>query len=187
MDVFLLPKKKGYRLYAPEPEPLEADKGQGDGGVVDTARRVYRATTAKSRRTERLLRELGERETLRVVHSSALSESRAREIYEGLVEAEVRKHKRWLWVDGAAIPFSALLTLVPGPNVVLAYLAWRTVAHYKGKKAGEKAAEAEVRFLEDEKLRELERLVRQPICFGRVRKIRALGESMGLAALDRAY
>jgi len=37
---------------------------------------------------------------------------------------------------GVLLPFSIPLTLIPGPNLVLFYLAWRTWSHYQSQKGG---------------------------------------------------
>ena len=89
-------------------------------------------------------------------------------------------------VNTAALPLAVPLSLVPGPNLLLGYLAWRSVIHYKTKKAGERAAGLEIDFFPEGLLAELVDLVgRWP--FRVKHRIRELGQKLGLAHLDRVY
>ena len=107
-------------------------------------------------------------------------------MYGAVIQKETAKHKKWMILNTAALPVAVPLSLIPGPNLLLAYLAWRGVSHYKTKKASEKAAEIEIDFVPDVRLAELVDLVsRWP--FRAKRRIRKLGDNLGLARLDRAY
>jgi hypothetical protein len=46
------------------------------------------------------------------------------------MQADYDKHRRWLAIDGTLFVLSGLLMLVPGPNVLAYYLAFRLVGHY---------------------------------------------------------
>ena len=122
---------------------------------------------------------------MRILYPASLSDAGARRIYDRLIERETAKHKKWLVVNAAAMPISVPLFLVPGPNVVLAYLAWRTVTHYQTKKAGEKAAELEIVFVPEALLDELVAIVHKRPLFWPKKRIRKLGRKLGLEHLDR--
>lgn len=195
MDVYLLPRRSGeYFLHAGElvaPTPEESDPSDSKTRKLWAfSRKAYHRLTRARRMREALLSSLGAREPLRIriLHPSSLSETEARRIYADLIARETQKHKKWMVASTAAIPLAVPLTLIPGPNVLLAYLAWRSVVHYKTKKAGERASAPElaVTFVPEPRLDELVTLVKRwP--FRARRRIRELGHALGLPDLDRAY
>ena len=89
--------------------------------------------------------------------------------------------------NAAAVPVSVPLSLIPGPNLLLAYLAWRSVTHYQSRKAGQRETELPIDLVPETVLAELADLVQRRIPFRRKRRIRKLGEELGLANLDQAY
>ena len=89
--------------------------------------------------------------------------------------------------NAAAVPVSVPLSLIPGPNLLLGYLAWRSVTHYQSPKAGQRATELPIDLVPETVLAELADLVQRRIPFRRKRRIRKLGEELGLANLDQAY
>ena len=97
------------------------------------------------------------------------------------------KHRKWMWVNAAALPASVPLGLIPGPNLLLGYLAFRSVSHYRAKKAGERAAGLEVVFRPESLLAELEEVLALRSPFGRAERIRRLGDKLGIEALDALY
>jgi hypothetical protein len=55
------------------------------------------------------------------------------------MQSDYEKHRFWLIVDGLLFVASGLLVIVPGPNVIGYYFAFRVVGHYlswKGAKQG---------------------------------------------------
>jgi hypothetical protein len=44
--------------------------------------------------------------------------------------ADYDHHRRWLVIDGILFVLSAILVVLPGPNVAAYYLAFRVVGHY---------------------------------------------------------
>lgn len=194
MDVYLLPRPDGrYFLYAPGVLSEASEKGGGGDSLgrrlLTTARDAYSWATRSRRRKERLLKTLGEleKEPIRIHYPSSTSAENARRVYRELVEEEIRKHRKWMIASTAALPASVPLSLIPGPNVLLGYLAWRSVVHYRSKKAGERAAAIELDFVPDTTLSELETVVREQTRFRRRERIRKLGERLGLEQLDEAY
>ncbi|HXV63857.1 MAG TPA: hypothetical protein VEK15_24365 [Vicinamibacteria bacterium] len=193
MDVYLLPTRAGhYFLYAGELGTAFEDREPGTGSdstgkrLVALLRKGFHRVTWSRRQKELLLQSLGALERVRVLYPSSLSAANARGIFDDLVESEIAKHKKWMVVNTAAIPVAVPLSLVPGPNLLLAYLAWRSLTHYKTKKAGERAAGLPVDFVAEPRLNELVDLVRRWPMRARLR-IRELGESLGFDRLDRAY
>ncbi len=91
------------------------------------ARRAYEWVSEHRRRRELLLKSLGEIERVRIHYPSAMSEAQARSAYDGLIQASIEKHRKWMIANAAAVPVSVPLSLIPGPNLLLGYLAWRSV------------------------------------------------------------
>ncbi len=116
-----------------------------------------------------------------------MSEDQARSVYDGLIQAAIEKHGKWMIANAAAVPISVPLSLVPGPNLLLGYLAWRSVSHYQSRKAGQRATELPVDFVPETVLSELVDLLQQRTLVRRKRRIRKLGEELGLVNLDQAY
>lgn len=210
MDIYLLPQKRnGYILYSEDirmPETIAAPEAQkdgdpdltatpGDGGKAKFRTRLweglkagYRAATLERSRVEQMLQDAGEMPALRVYFSDHLSEAEAKEIYRQLIEAQVRKHKRWMMVDGALLPLGVLFTVVPGPNFLLAYLAWRTLSHYKLQKKGRRALDDNgATYIPEPMLRQLTLLLRKRFSWNRKGKIRRMGLALGLEQLEQVY
>ena len=133
------------------------------------------------------MKTLGEIERVRIHYPSAMSEAQAQSVYDGLIRAAIEKHGKWMIANAAAIPVSVPLSLVPGPNLLLGYLAWRSVSHYQSRRAGQRATALPIDFVEETVLSELADLLQQRTLFRRKRRIRKLGEELGLVNLDQAY
>jgi hypothetical protein len=116
-----------------------------------------------------------------------MSEAQARTAYDGLIQAAIEKHGRWMIVNAAAVPVSVPLSLIPGPNLLLGYLAWRSVSHYQSRRAGQRATELSIDFVPETVLSTLAELVQRRTLFHRKRTIRKLGKELGLVNLDQAY
>jgi hypothetical protein len=211
LTVYLLPTTRGrWRLVAPEieaalaaeaeeppPEDREESGGRdeatgeeaGRPGVLRRGLRwSLRRMRARGGATERVLRELRLPETVEVVHPAGLPTHAARRIYRERVEAAVRHHRRWLVVDGVLLPVSVLLSVVPGPNLLLPYLAWRTLAHWRGQSGASRAltgADLESTFVAEPTLDPLLDLAARRFVFHRKRRLREIGDRAGIPDLDR--
>lgn len=214
LTVYLLPAKRGrYRLVAPELEKelatrLEEDGAEtedaaretvsdsapepdGDDADESAARHAWRAAVrwlkARGGATERVLKELRAPERVEVVHPAGLPRHAAHRIYRQKVEESVRRHRRWLLVDGALLPVSVVFSLVPGPNVLLPYLAWRALSHWRGQAGGARGldeSEIDVTFVAAPELDPLLDLAEKRFVLGRGRRLREIGERVGLPGLD---
>lgn len=204
LSVYLLPARRGrYRLVSPELEerlaataetgesPTEERPKEGAGdesGQPGFLRRSWLWLKARGGAGERVLRELRLPEAIEVVHPAGLPEHAARRIFRQRVEAAVRHHRRWLVVDGALLPVSVVLSLVPGPNLVLPYLAWRTLAHWRGQSGGSRALDGAgpaSTFVAEPALDPLLDLAKRRIVLHRRRRLREIGERAGIPDLDR--
>jgi hypothetical protein len=92
-------------------------------------RRVMR-WVAESIAEQRLLWLLGRQHDVGFVHPDDLTEAQAREILRRRLNRDFERHRFWLAIDSLGLIASAALTLVPGPNVVAYYFAFRIGGHY---------------------------------------------------------
>ena len=125
MNIYLLPRKKGkYLLHSKEfqNESSKDDvpqKPRKYNRLLNLVKSGYKSVTAKRERNEKLLKEMTSLSQINVYYPSNLSEEEASEIYNDLIQSQIKKHKRWLIMDGALLLLSAILTLVPGPNLLM--------------------------------------------------------------------
>lgn len=169
------------------PQQKESDEPKKQGNFLRLIKSGYKKATAERTRNEKLLKEMKELSQMTVYYQANLSEENAHDIYDDLIRSQIKKHKRWLIVDGALLPLSAILSLIPGPNLLMAYLAWRTLAHYKTKKGGERAASGlEISFVKESQLEKLYEFVNRRFVFNRREKINAIGEEIGITNLHRS-
>lgn len=92
-------------------------------------RRALRVV-AESIAEQRLLWHMRRQHAAVAVHPEDLSADDALAIVRPALQADFEKHRRWLVIDCALLIVSAALILVPGPNVLGYYFAFRVVGHY---------------------------------------------------------
>lgn len=79
---------------------------------------------------QRLLWHLRRQHAVTLVYPSDLDEARAREILVAALQRDGDRHRRWLIVNAGLLVASSVLTLIPGPNIIWWYFAFRVVGHY---------------------------------------------------------
>lgn len=158
MIVYLVPVGRDqYELYSEAPEDSEPSS-RADGGffsrhaarfrgrwhaAVDAARRAEPSTRWLARVRDRLVSQivetvaeqrtlwaLGREDAAAAAYPSNLDAATAHAIVSAALAAARRHHLRWLIVDASVFVLSGLLVLVPGPNLVAYYFAFRLVGHY---------------------------------------------------------
>lgn len=174
MDAYLLPRRDGtFFPYSGDLQPPATSAADPTDGLARRAlahlRHAYEWVSQRRRRREYLLKSLGEITTVRVHHAATLSDAQARSAYDDLIQAAIDKHQKWMIANAAALPLSVPLSLVPGPNVLLGYLAWRSVIHYQSRKAGQRATALHIDLVPEPTLSNLTDLVRRRTLFGRER------------------
>jgi hypothetical protein len=110
-----------------QPPPLP------EGGSPSLYQRAKRATLRRIAETiaeQRLLWHLRRQETAVGWYPADLSQEAALRVLRVSLGADYDHHRRWLVIDGILFVLSGALVLVPGPNVVAYYLAFRLVGHY---------------------------------------------------------
>lgn len=119
-------------------------------------------------------------------YPSTLDADRARAILDALLAHARRHHLRWLVVDLILLTASGILFVVPGPNVVAYYIAFRLVGHLQSWRGARRAIEAIAWTLEpDTGLAELASLVDVPRK-ERARRVAAIAARLNLRRL-RAF
>jgi len=105
------------------------DDEQEHGWFERLKRRALRVV-AESIAEQRLLWQMRRQHAAVLVHPEDLTGESALGILRPAMKADFEKHRRWLVIDGVLVLLSALLILVPGPNVIGYYFAFRFVGHY---------------------------------------------------------
>jgi len=100
-----------------------------DGWVARAKARTMR-WVAEAIAEQRLLWHLRRQTEACLFYPDDLDEARAMAELRRQLTRDYEKHRRWLIVDGLLFILSGLLMLVPGPNVVAYYFAFRLVGHF---------------------------------------------------------
>lgn len=114
---------------------IERDRARHDDedasrGWFDRVKRRAMRVIAESIAEQRLLWHMRRQREAVVVHPADLDSDQALAQVRLAMQADFEKHRRWLVIDGVLMALSALLILVPGPNVLGYYFAFRVVGHY---------------------------------------------------------
>ncbi len=155
MTAYLVPVGGGrFELYSEPPE--EPDPGPGAGWVrrkmrafrdgwhemVHAARRDdprgrlarWRADIicrlAETIAEQRTLWALRDRTVATIVYPADVDQAAARAALDRLFGRARRSYRFWLVIDSIAFALSGLLMLLPGPNLVAYYFAFRLISHY---------------------------------------------------------
>ncbi len=83
---------------------------------------------------QRLLWQLRRRAEAVLVYPADLDEGRAEALLRAALERDSRRHTMWLIVDGVLFVLSGLVALLPGPNLLAYYFAFRSVGHYLARR-----------------------------------------------------
>jgi hypothetical protein len=94
---------------------------------------------AESIAEQRLLWHLRQQETACLHYPDDLQEAEATSLLRASLNKDFEKHRFWLIIDSLFFIASGALMLVPGPNLLAYYFAFRLVGHYfslRGAKQG---------------------------------------------------
>jgi hypothetical protein len=169
--VYLVPVGVGrFELYSEAPDDAEAEKPPPQDGfwkrLLHNGQERWREAVHAARASDesagwfarlrdravcRAAESIAEQRTLwslrhcvyaTLVHPSDLSTEAAAEIRDRLLTRARHHHGRWLLIDTLLFVASGLLMLVPGPNVLAYYFAFRVVGHYLSWRGARQALEA---------------------------------------------
>lgn len=189
MTIYLVPARRGrYELYSEAPDVQEeapvptgrwrrwlhaanqqwhalvsrAREG-GDTGLWAPTRDRIVCALAESIAEQRTLWALRQAEAAEVRMPAFLDagEARTRVMYD-LQQARTH-HLRWLIVDSLLFIVSGVLAIVPGPNLIAYYFAFRSVGHLQSWRGARQGIDAvQWAFVKDAALSELSELVDVP-------------------------
>ncbi len=155
MIVYLVSSGDGH--YDLEPAPVDPAAREAPqtfwGRRLDHLRRSWRRKVEEARRRQpsgflarwrtRMVCELDEsieeqrslwalrdRRTATLVHPPELNAATASQVLRDLLGDARRYHGRWLAVDTVLFAGSGVLMVLPGPNLIAYYFAFRVVEHY---------------------------------------------------------
>lgn len=98
-----------------------------------------------------------------LVHAPTLDAASAATLRDASLVDRRRHHRRWLMIDGLAFIVSGALVVVPGPNIVAYYFAFRTVGHWLSRRGASRGlAKIEWTTRSEPVLTELDRLTSLP-------------------------
>jgi hypothetical protein len=124
-------------------EAARARRARGEYDPIDTwwerTRARVLAKVADAVAEQRLLWHLRHHTGARLHHPSDMTAERALEIMRASMVRDRDRHFRWLLIDAFLMLLSAALVIVPGPNLLGYYFAFRVVGHYlswRGAKQG---------------------------------------------------
>jgi hypothetical protein len=124
-------------------EVARARRAAGEYDPIDTwwerTRARILAKVADAVAEQRLLWHLRHETAARLQHPPDMPADRALEIMRAAMVRDRDRHFRWLVIDGILMLLSGALVVVPGPNVLGYYFAFRVVGHYlswRGAKQG---------------------------------------------------
>jgi len=167
MVVFLVPAGRGrHEIYSEPPEAPSAPPRTNEGAfrrwahaaalkwheMVVAAREGSPAGRLARWRDAiicRLAESIAEQRTLWALidareaalrHPGTMDAGAARALLSRSLEAARSHHLKWLIVDGAIFVSSAVLAIVPGPNVIAYYFAFRMLGHLQSWRGARHAA-----------------------------------------------
>ena len=108
-----------------EPPPDAAPKGF----AARIKARVLRYV-AESIAEQRLLWQLRGRTAARLVHPDDMADAHARDLLRRQLNRDFERHRFWLALDSLGLIASAVLALLPGPNLIAYYFVFRIVGHF---------------------------------------------------------
>jgi hypothetical protein len=119
--------------------PPPVDEGAAPPSWYERTRRKVMCRIAESIAEQRLLWHMRRQDRAVAVHPDDVSDARALEIIRASMQSDFEKHRFWTIVDLLLFVASAVLVLLPGPNLVGYYFGFRLVGHYLSMRGARQA------------------------------------------------
>ena len=119
------------RHVDPAPEPPR--------GIVQRIKARFRRMVAETVAEQRLLWHMRRQARATAIHPADLDGAQVMPIVKRHMRSDYDKHRLWLVVNTLLFIVSGLLTLVPGPNVIAYYFAFRLVGHFLSMRGARQA------------------------------------------------
>lgn len=117
-------------LAEAERDRLHARSAAPEAGWLSRLKARTMRWVAESIAEQRLLWHLRRQSEACLFYPDDLDESYAMSVLRSQLGRDFDKHRFWLVIDAFGLAASALLTLIPGPNLLAYYFAFRLVGHY---------------------------------------------------------
>lgn len=117
-------------LLDAERERRRENVATGEGGWFQRAKRWMMRWVAESIAEQRLLWNLRKHEDVTLLFPDDIDGAVADGHIKQQLTRDFEKHRFWLAIDGVLLVLSGLLILVPGPNILGYYFAFRVVGHF---------------------------------------------------------
>ena len=173
-----------HRLQEQWHEAVDSARGTAPsaGWLARTRDRVVRRA-AESIAEQRTLWSLRHVTAASLVHPDDVPEAGAIAARDRLLAHARRHHGRWLAIDSLLFGLSGLLMLVPGPNILAYYFAFRLAGHYLSWRGARQALEATAwRQRPEPALAELGQLASAPRA-ARTARVHAIADGLNLPRL----
>jgi Mitochondrial K+-H+ exchange-related len=102
---------------------------QAESGFTSWLRRVWEWLHSWSHPDEWMLARLRSAHKIELHHPVSRSSDEVRAIWQDYLAQQGRRHLVWLSVNTVIAPFSVLLWILPGPNVIGYWFAYRAIHH----------------------------------------------------------
>jgi hypothetical protein len=109
---------------------LPLDEHEEPKGIIGRMKARALAWLADRIAEQRLLWHLRHQTEATLHHPSDMDEAESLKIARASLQRDGERHRNWLAIDSVLMVLSAALVLVPGPNVIGYYFAFRVVGHY---------------------------------------------------------
>jgi hypothetical protein len=117
-------------LAEAERERRRGPDAEAPAGFVSRVKARTLRWIAESIAEQRLLWQLRGKVEAELAYPDDLRETHAIEILRRQLSRDFERHRFWLAIDSLGLVASGVLILVPGPNVVAYYFAFRIVGHF---------------------------------------------------------
>lgn len=126
--------KRGFAAVLAEAERerrrTQAERDAEARGVFARMKAHFMCWVAESIAEQRLLWHLRRQTIAHLHHPTDMSDGPALTVLRRQLKRDFDRHRFWLVIDSLLFVASGLLVLLPGPNVVGYYFAFRMVAHF---------------------------------------------------------
>jgi hypothetical protein len=132
---------------------------------------------------QRLLWNLRREEVARLSHPADMSFDQSLTLVKRMLRRDYDRHRLWLGVNGTLLVLSAVLAIVPGPNLVAYYFAFRVVGHWLSMRGASQGL-SRITWTGDANVRLVD--LRQAILHEASRRraeVEAVGTDLGLPSL----
>jgi hypothetical protein len=175
--------RQTHRLHLRWHDAVRAARhDEAAAGLIARVRDRVIRRTAEAIAEQRTFWMLRHAQRVTFVHPSDLSAAQAAAIRDRMLAQAGTHHARWLAFDGAALVVSGILVLIPGPNLIGYYLAFRVIGHYFSWRGARRATQAAWDLQSEPALAELGGLADLPR-EARASRVDAIAARLGLPSL----